>query len=79
MLHSASEILKQLDSGDVTAVEVIGQSLAAIRASQPTINAFTHIAEETAMQAAESVDADRKAGKTLGPLAGLPVAIKDVL
>ncbi|ELP35191.1 Asp-tRNA(Asn)/Glu-tRNA(Gln) amidotransferase subunit GatA [Rhodopirellula baltica] len=79
MLHSASEILKQLDSGEVTAVEVIGQSLAAIRASQPTINAFTHVAEETAMQAAEAVDADRKAGKTLGPLAGLPVAIKDVL
>ena len=49
MLHSASEILKQLDSGEVTAVEVIGQSLAAIRASQPTINAFTHVAEETAM------------------------------
>ena len=79
MLDSANSILTALQAGDTTAREVVEQSLAAIESSQSTINAFTHVARDAAMAAAEQVDADRKAGKPIGPLAGLPVAVKDVL
>ncbi|TWT94912.1 Asp-tRNA(Asn)/Glu-tRNA(Gln) amidotransferase subunit GatA [Neorhodopirellula pilleata] len=79
MLDSTVSLLNALQSGDVTAQDLVQQTIAAIEASQPTINAFTHVAGDSAMAAAERVDADRKAGRTLGPLAGLPVAIKDVL
>lgn len=79
MLDSTSTILELLRSGDATAREVTELTLRAIGATQPTINAYTHVACDAALQAAESVDTDRRAGRPLPPLAGLPVAIKDVL
>ncbi|SMP47859.1 aspartyl/glutamyl-tRNA(Asn/Gln) amidotransferase subunit A [Neorhodopirellula lusitana] len=79
MLDSATSILNALQSGDVTACEVVEKSLAAIDSTQSSINAYTHVARESALAAAQQVDTDRKAGKTLVPLAGLPVAVKDVL
>ncbi len=79
MLDSTSTILELLRSGDATAREITEQALRAIAATQPTINAYTHVAYDAAIGAADAVDADRKAGRTLPPLAGLPVAIKDVL
>ncbi|TWT66169.1 Asp-tRNA(Asn)/Glu-tRNA(Gln) amidotransferase subunit GatA [Allorhodopirellula solitaria] len=79
MLDSTSTILELLRSGDATAREVTEQALRAIGATQPSINAYTHVAYDAALNAAEAVDRDRKAGRPLPPLAGLPVAIKDVL
>ncbi|TWU42236.1 Glutamyl-tRNA(Gln) amidotransferase subunit A [Novipirellula artificiosorum] len=67
------------ESGDLTAVEITEQALAAIQHSDPQINAFTHVAAELAVDAARRVDAKRLAGEALGPLAGIPVAVKDVL
>jgi len=79
MLDSTSTLLDSLQSGDATAREIMDQTLRAIGATQPSINAYTHVAYEAALQAADAVDADRRAGRELPPLAGLPVAIKDVL
>lgn len=79
MLDSTSTILELLRSGDATAREVTEHALRAIGATQPTINAYTHVAYDAALEAAEAVDNDRKAGRPVPPLAGLPVAIKDVL
>jgi aspartyl-tRNA(Asn)/glutamyl-tRNA(Gln) amidotransferase subunit A len=79
MLDSTSTILELLRSGDATAREVTETALRAIGAIQPSINAYTHVASSSALQAADAIDADRKAGRPLPPLAGLPVAIKDVL
>ncbi len=79
MFDSASEILFQQSSGDATAVEIAEKALAAIESSQGTHNAFTHLARESALAAAAAVDAKRSAGEKLGPLAGVPVAVKDVL
>ncbi|WP_044254989.1 Asp-tRNA(Asn)/Glu-tRNA(Gln) amidotransferase subunit GatA [Rhodopirellula sp. SWK7] len=79
MLDSTSTILELLESGDATAREVTETALRAIGATEPTNNAYTHVGYDSALQAADAVDADRKAGRPLPPLAGLPVAIKDVL
>ncbi|TWU57357.1 Asp-tRNA(Asn)/Glu-tRNA(Gln) amidotransferase subunit GatA [Rubripirellula reticaptiva] len=79
MLDSALEILRLQSAGEATAVEIAGAALDAIEASQPTINAFTHVDRETALAAAAVVDAKRAAGGKLGSLAGVPVAVKDVL
>ncbi|TWU00827.1 Asp-tRNA(Asn)/Glu-tRNA(Gln) amidotransferase subunit GatA [Stieleria varia] len=79
MLHSAQQLLRLQADGEITAVEIAERAIAAIEASQPTHNSFTHVAAESALQAAAAVDARRAAGETLGPLAGVPVAVKDVL
>lgn len=79
MLDSAQEILRLQSSGEASAVEIAEQALDQIEASQPTINAFTHVDRERAIAAAAAVDARRKAGHDMGPLAGVPVAVKDVL
>ena len=79
MLDSAQEILRLQSSGEVTAVEITRRAIASIESTQPTINAFTHVETEGALAAAERVDQKRRQGQPLGPLAGLPIAVKDVL
>ncbi|MCH5374465.1 MAG: Asp-tRNA(Asn)/Glu-tRNA(Gln) amidotransferase GatCAB subunit A, partial [Planctomycetes bacterium] len=79
MLDSASEVLRLQASGEASAVEIVEQSIERIEASQDAINAYTFINREGALAAAEAIDAKRKAGQPLGRLAGVPVAVKDVL
>lgn len=53
--------------------------LVRIEQRQPTVNAFLYINDHEARKAADDVDAMIRAGKKLQPLAGVPVAVKDVL
>ncbi len=79
MLDSVHEILRLQASGDATAVEIVRQSLDRIDAIQSALNPFTYIARNSAIAAATAIDRRRRAGEALGPLAGVPIAIKDVL
>ncbi|MEM6776755.1 MAG: Asp-tRNA(Asn)/Glu-tRNA(Gln) amidotransferase subunit GatA [Planctomycetota bacterium] len=79
MLPTAADLLAALRSGEICARDLVRDSLTAIEASQPTVNAYTHVDAESALKRAASIDEDRAAGKTMPPLAGLPVAVKDVL
>jgi len=79
MLTSASELLALQADGQASAVEIATAAIDAIEASQLAINAFTYADREQALLAAAAVDAKRKAGHEMGPLAGVPVAVKDVL
>ncbi len=79
MLDSVAEILRLQASGEASAVEIAEKAINQIEALQPTINAFTHVDRERAVAAAAAVDARRKAGHDMGALAGVPVAVKDVL
>src|SRR5262249_13921680 len=56
-----------------------GQFLEAIRQRDPQVKAFLLVDEAAAIEQARAVDANRKQGGPLGPLAGVPVAVKDVL
>ncbi len=66
-------------SGEASAVEICRAHLDRARAIDTQVRAFRHLDGEQALAAAEGIDRDRRAGKPLGPLAGVPVAIKDVL
>src|SRR3954463_15143594 len=66
----------RLASGRVTAVELVHQSLAAIEASQPTLNAFRVVLQKHALADAARADRRRAAGNQ-APLLGVPIAVKD--
>jgi len=76
---SAVDLVASLRQGDITAVECATVFLDRIEATNGSINAFLAVDREGALARAADIDARRKAGKPVGPLAGLPVALKDVL
>jgi aspartyl-tRNA(Asn)/glutamyl-tRNA(Gln) amidotransferase subunit A len=76
---NASELVSLLQSGEVSSVELTSEFLNRINATNGVINSYLHVSDETALEAAAAVDADRAAGKALHPLAGLPIAVKDNL
>ncbi|HWG45578.1 MAG TPA: Asp-tRNA(Asn)/Glu-tRNA(Gln) amidotransferase subunit GatA [Gemmataceae bacterium] len=77
--RTASELLALLSHREISAEELTNQFLQTIRQRDPQVRAFLHVDEEDALQQARNVDARRQRGEALGPLAGVPVAIKDVL
>ncbi|MDY5477532.1 MAG: Asp-tRNA(Asn)/Glu-tRNA(Gln) amidotransferase subunit GatA [Enterocloster clostridioformis] len=74
---TALELGKRIQSGDITAVQAAEASLARIKAMEPSIHAYVTVNEEKTMEQAGKVQADIEAGRLRGPLAGVPVAIKD--
>jgi aspartyl-tRNA(Asn)/glutamyl-tRNA(Gln) amidotransferase subunit A len=77
--RSAMELAAAVAAGEISAVECTRGHLAQIEATDDSINAFLHVAAEAAIAQAEAIDAKRAAGRSLGPLAGVPVAVKDAL
>ncbi|MDF9806836.1 Asp-tRNA(Asn)/Glu-tRNA(Gln) amidotransferase A subunit family amidase [Streptomyces sp. HB372] len=75
---TAAEIAGKIASGELTAVEVTEAHLARIDAVDEKVHAFLHIDREGALAQARAVDAKREAGEKLGPLAGVPLALKDI-
>ncbi len=71
------DIAADIASGKTSAVEVLEQHLARITERESDIHAFNLVTTEQARATAQQVDADIKAGKPVGPLAGVPVALKD--
>jgi aspartyl-tRNA(Asn)/glutamyl-tRNA(Gln) amidotransferase subunit A len=76
---TATELLAKLNAGEVTSVELTQTYLGQIERVDPKVKAFLSVRHELALQSAEEIDARRKAGKPVGRLAGLPVAVKDLL
>jgi aspartyl-tRNA(Asn)/glutamyl-tRNA(Gln) amidotransferase subunit A len=77
--NTAAELLSQLSRGDLNAETLTQAFLDQIRNRDPAIRAFLHVNGEAALEQARAVDRRRRQGQPLGPLAGIPVAIKDVL
>lgn len=76
---SASELGAKLSAREVSAVEVVQAHLDRISEIDSTLNAFISVDEQTSISAAKEIDERRAAGDHLGELAGVPLAIKDVL
>ncbi|WP_395294276.1 Asp-tRNA(Asn)/Glu-tRNA(Gln) amidotransferase subunit GatA [Kitasatospora hibisci] len=74
----AAETAGAIAKGEVSAVEVAQAHLDRIEAVDKKVNAFLHVDTEGALNAAKAVDEKRARGEELGPLAGVPLALKDV-
>ncbi|HEX5565857.1 MAG TPA: amidase, partial [Streptomyces sp.] len=75
---TAAELAAAIASGQTSAVEVTEAHLARIEAVDEKVNAFLHVDREGALARARTVDAKRARGEKLGPLAGVPLALKDI-
>ena len=76
---TAAEMAAALKAGEVTSVELTQAHLDRIAAVDGPVHAFLHLDPEGALETARKVDEDRSAGVDLPALAGVPVAVKDVL
>ena len=76
---SASELSAALAAKDISAVDVAKEHLARIRAVDGDVHAFLHIDESGALAQAAAIDQRRAAGEELPVLAGIPLALKDVM
>ncbi|HKB31992.1 MAG TPA: Asp-tRNA(Asn)/Glu-tRNA(Gln) amidotransferase subunit GatA [Streptosporangiaceae bacterium] len=75
---TAAAIAGLIASGEVSAVEVAEAHLDRVARTDDKVHAFLHVNAAGALEAARAVDAGRAAGEPLGPLAGVPLALKDV-
>ena len=79
LLHSsAADLAALIASGQASSREVTQAHLDRIDAVDASVRAFLHVDGERALAAADAVDGKRAAGEPLGPLAGVPLAIKDI-
>ncbi len=76
---TAVALIAEMEAGSLTAEEVTRAYLERADALEGRVHAFLHRDAETALALARDVDARRRAGRPLGPLAGVPIALKDVL
>lgn len=74
---TATEIAARVSAGDVAAAEVVGEHLDRIAAVEPDIHAFNIVLDEQARAAAGRIDEQVAAGDPVGPLAGVPIVLKD--
>jgi 1-carboxybiuret hydrolase len=75
---SANAIAYAVHDGQTSARDVVAGSLARIAAYNGTLNAFTAVTEQRALARADAIDAARKNNERLGPLAGVPFAVKNL-
>ena len=75
---SIAELGRRLRSGEMSAVELARHYLDRIEALDPALNAFRLVCAERAIASARAADAQLRAGVDLGPLHGIPYAVKDL-
>jgi aspartyl-tRNA(Asn)/glutamyl-tRNA(Gln) amidotransferase subunit A len=75
----ASTLADAVAHGEVSAEEVTRAHLERIDAVDASVHAFLYVDRDAALATARAVDAKRASGAPLGPLAGVPIAVKDVL
>ena len=76
---TAHELAPRIKSGDVKAEEVARDALRLIEEKDPAIRAFLAVRPESVIEDARDVDRRVAAGESTGPLAGVPIAIKDAI
>ena len=76
---TAVDIARRIRTGETSAIQVVQDCLARIDRLQPKLNAFVTVCADEARAQAAAIDRARAAGRALGPLAGVPVSVKDIL
>ncbi|WP_187434812.1 AtzE family amidohydrolase [Bradyrhizobium cytisi] len=75
---TASEIANAVARGKMSALDATEAALARIKQRDTLLNSFTDVTADRARAKARAIDADIAAGKTVGPLAGVPFAVKNL-
>src|SRR5579864_1244846 len=76
---TAAQLIALMNAGSVAAEEVTSAYLDRARMLDDKLHAFLYRDEEAALAQAREIDEKRRRGEELGPLAGVPIAVKDVL
>ena len=76
---SAAEQAKALAAKEISASELVKAHYEQIKAVDKDVKAFLYLDEKNALAQAEQIDKKRAAGEKLSPLAGVPLALKDVM
>ncbi len=74
----ARELVRLFKSGELTPWEVMEDTLGRIEALNPSINAFVSLQPESALEEAKKLTEHIASGKECGPLAGIPIGVKDL-
>ena len=77
--RTATEHLDAMRRGELTSEALTTAYINAIVQREPKVKAFLHVDDASALEQARAIDAKRRRGERLGKLAGVPVAVKDVL
>ena len=80
ILHaSIVQIGAQIRKGEISPVELIEATLDKIDQCEPQLNAFITVFRKESLESARQAEAEIKSGKDLGPLHGMPIALKDII
>ena len=76
---TANELVAKLQSGEISSVELCNKYLERIKKFEKNVPAWAHLDKKLLLEKAEEADTYRKSGKPLGPLHGMPIAVKDII
>jgi len=76
---SATDAARAIAEGAVSSEQLVEACLARIRAAEPEVQAWHFLDPEHALTQARARDLDRKEGRAIGPLHGVPIGIKDII
>jgi aspartyl-tRNA(Asn)/glutamyl-tRNA(Gln) amidotransferase subunit A len=74
---TALELGRKIKAKEITSVEAVQAVLEQIRKTEPAVHAYVSYDEESALKRAEEVQKQIDDGTLTGPLAGVPMAVKD--
>ena len=74
-----SELIEKLEDGLLSSLELVEEYLERIRKHDRNLGAFIDVYEEDSRKAASASDMARASGHIIGPLQGIPVAVKDII
>jgi len=76
---SAADAARLISDGVLTSEELVGACLECIRSLEPKVQAWTYLDEDHALAQARRADEFKRSGQSIGPLHGVPVALKDII
>ena len=80
ILHaSIAQMAAQIRKGELSPVELIEATLEKVDQCEPQLNAFITVFREESLESARRAEVEIKSGKDLGPLHGMPIALKDII
>ena len=77
-MAGALEAARLIQKGALSSEELVKDCLARIREAEPTVQAWTFLEEEYALEQARACDERKRSGEPVGPLHGIPIGIKDI-